>query len=380
MTEADVTRSTDPQYGCADARQAEVRATTRRPARRARLHHRRRAPLRRGHLGASRRRHDELARRLDQLRAARRRVPRLLVGQRGQHRHHQVLPRRGRHRRARVVAAPAHRPRRAQVPRRRARSTATSRSARGRRDLRARADLDAAAPGVQLQLPGLVQRRHDLAAAGQRLLHPGRRRHDGLDPELVPRRGPDLQGRLGRRAEPVAHPLVQGAAVLRRHGIGSGVVHARRRRLGRNDQVRRRHPARGEDGRARRRPPRHRGVRRRPRRARRTRSASCATPASTWTSAARTSPRVQYQNANNSVRVSDEFMRAVDEGTRLRPAGPQHRSRSSRPSTPRTCSARSRRRRGSAPTRASSTTTRSTTGTPTPRPAGSPRPTRARST
>ena len=31
---------------------------------------------------------------------------------------------------------------------------------RRRRDLRARADLDAAAPGVQLQLAGLVQRRH----------------------------------------------------------------------------------------------------------------------------------------------------------------------------------------------------------------------------
>ena len=39
------------------------------------------------------------------------------------------------------------------------------------------------------------------------------------------------------------------------------------------------------------------------------------TPGSTWTSAAPTSPRVQYQNANNSVRVSDEFMRAVEDGT-----------------------------------------------------------------
>ena len=88
---------------------------------------------------------------------------------------------------------------------------------------------------------------------------------------------------------------------------------------------------------------------------------------------------VQYQNANNSVRVSDEFMRAVEEGGEF---GLRARSttRSSRPSTPRSCSARSRRRRGSAPTRASSTTTRSTTGTPTPRPAASPRPTRARST
>ena len=34
---------------------------------------------------------------------------------------------------------------------------------------------------------------------------------------------------------------------------------------------------------------------------------------------------VQYQNANNSVRVSDEFMRAVEDGTDVRPAGPQDR-------------------------------------------------------
>ena len=61
---------------------------------------------------------------------------------------------------------------------------------------------------------------------------------------------------------------------------------------------------------------------------------------------------VQYQNANNSVRVSDEFMRAVeatdDEGE---PSGcaPGRPVRSSRPSTPAICSARSRRPRGSAP-------------------------------
>ena len=53
----------------------------------------------------------------------------------------------------------------------------------------------------------------------------------------------------------------------------------------------------------------------RPRPRKRTRSAPCATPASTWTSAAPTSRSVQYQNANNSVRVSDEFMRAVEDGT-----------------------------------------------------------------
>ena len=39
-------------------------------------------------------------------------------------------------------------------------------TARGRRGLRARADLDARAPGVQLQLAGLVQRRHPRPAAG----------------------------------------------------------------------------------------------------------------------------------------------------------------------------------------------------------------------
>ena len=66
-------------------------------ARRAGLHDRGRPPVRRGDLGAPRRRDDELARRLDQLRAARRRVPDVLVRQRGEHRHHQVLPRRRRH-------------------------------------------------------------------------------------------------------------------------------------------------------------------------------------------------------------------------------------------------------------------------------------------
>ena len=90
------------------------------------VHHAGRAPLRRGDLGAPRRRDDELARRLGQLRAARRRVPRLLVGQRDQHRHQQVLPRRGRHAGARVEPAAAHRPGGQHATRRPAWSTATS--------------------------------------------------------------------------------------------------------------------------------------------------------------------------------------------------------------------------------------------------------------
>ena len=92
---------------------------------------------------------------------------------------------------------------------------------------------------------------------------------------------------------------------------------------------------------------------------------------------------VQYQNANNSVRVSDEFMRAV-ESTRQRvprsACAPGRPARSSKPSRPVSFSARSRRPRGRAPTPASSTTTPSTTGTPARSRAGSTRRTRAAST
>ena len=99
-------------------------------------------------------------------------------------------------------------------------------------------------------------------AAGLGLLHPRGRRLDGLDPQLVQGGGQDLPGRLRRRPEPLPHPLLQGAAVLRRHGLRPGLLHARRRRLRGHHQVRWRHPPRGQDGRPRRRPPRHRGVRR----------------------------------------------------------------------------------------------------------------------
>jgi ribonucleoside-diphosphate reductase alpha chain len=74
---------------------------------------------------------------------------------------------------------------------------------------------------------------------------------------------------------------------------------------------------------------------------------------------------VQYQNANNSVRVSDEFMRAVETGGSFDLRGRLDGR------TIETVNAK-----GSAPTRACSMTTRSTTGTPARRPAGSPRPTR----
>ena len=54
----------------------------------------------------------------------------------------------------------------------------------------------------------------------------------------------------------------QEAPVVRRHGQRAGLVHARRRRLGRHHQVRWRHPARGEDGRPGRGSPGRRGLHR----------------------------------------------------------------------------------------------------------------------
>ncbi len=83
-----------------------------------------------------------------------------------------------------------------------------------------------------------------------------------IDPRLVQGRGDDLQGRFWLWREPLSHPLVEGTAVIRRDGVRSRLVHARRRRECRHDQVGWRHSPCGEDGDPRRRPPRHRRVRR----------------------------------------------------------------------------------------------------------------------
>ncbi len=57
-----------------------------------------------------------------------------------------------------------------------------------------------------------------------------------------------FKGGFRRRPEPLAHPLLQGAALLRWQRLGSGLLHARRRRLRGHHQVRWRHPPRGQDG------------------------------------------------------------------------------------------------------------------------------------
>ena len=125
---------------------------------RACVQHGGRAPLRRGDLGATRRRPDELEDRRVRLRAARCGVPGLLVGQRLDHRHHEVLPRGRRHRRARVEPQAADRPRREDLHQGRRRPRLLRHPGR-RRGVRARADLAPAPPVLLLQLPGLVQRR-----------------------------------------------------------------------------------------------------------------------------------------------------------------------------------------------------------------------------
>ena len=88
---------------------------------------------------------------------------------------------------------------------------------RGRRRLRGRAHLHPAPPDGGVQLAGLVQRRLRGAAAVLGLLHPQRRRHDGLDPRLEHQGGQDLPRRLGLGHQPLEHPRLDGAAEQGRH-------------------------------------------------------------------------------------------------------------------------------------------------------------------
>ncbi len=92
------------------------------------------------------------------------------------------------------------------------------------------------------------------------VLHPLDRRLDGVDPRLDPPRGRHLPGRLRLGRQPVGASQLEGAALEGRLRLRPGLLHARRRRVRRHDQVGRQDAARGEDGRARRRPSGHRGV------------------------------------------------------------------------------------------------------------------------
>ena len=131
---------------------------------------------------------------------------------------------------------------------------------RGGRHVRGGAEGDPRQPDRVLQLARVVQRRLRGEAAVLRVLHPLDRRLDGLDPRLDSPRGCHLPRRLGLGHQPLAPALLAGAAVEGWLRLRPGLVHARRRRVRRHDQVGRQDAARGEDGRARHRPSRRRRV------------------------------------------------------------------------------------------------------------------------
>ena len=221
------------------------------------LHDPRPRPVRRDRVGAPRRAHPRQGR--AGFRAAERRVPALLVADGDEHRRAEVLPRAAQLSRARAQRQADDRPRRRHDRRLGPRGRLLRRR-RGGRDVRGGAEGDPRQPVRLLQLAGLVQRRLRGEAAVLCLLHPLDRRLDGVDPRLDPARGRHLPRRLGLRPQPLEAAQLEGAALQGRLRVRPGQLHARRRRLRRDDQVGRQDAARGEDGRARRRPSRRRGV------------------------------------------------------------------------------------------------------------------------
>ena len=185
-------------------------------------------------------------------------------------------------------------------------------------------------PVLQPSTPRVVQRRHAEPAAGLRLLHPLGRRLDGLDPQLVQGGGLHLQGRLRRRPEPLADPLLQGAtcpraappaapspscAVPTPPQAPSSPV-APRAAQPRWSSSTSTTPTSSSSS--------------RPRPARRTRSARCATPGSTWTSAGKRH-RLRAVPERQQLRARQRRVHARRRGRHLASAcGPAHRRRGHR--------------------------------------------------
>ena len=229
-----------------------------------------------------------------------------------------------------------------------------------------------------LRHPDRERRVPERQRPGPQLLHPRRRGHDAVDPQLVHRGRDHLPGRVGVGRQPVQHPVVLRAPQGRRHRVRSGELHAGRRRVRPAPSSRAARPggrprwssstpttptSRTSSG---------------ARRSRSARPGSCATTGSTWTSTARTAtppstrtPTTRSGSPTSSCRPSS----TTPTGT----CGPSPPASPSAPSRPATSSARSRRRPGSAPTPACSSTPPSTSGTPPPTPAASTGPTLAAS-
>ena len=86
------------------------------------------------------------------------------------------------------------------------------------RDVQRRTDASAGQPEGLFQQPGLFQRRYRAEAAVLGLLHPQGRRQHGVDTELVPQRRDDLQRRVRLGRESV------GAALMPREAVGGGTA------------------------------------------------------------------------------------------------------------------------------------------------------------
>ena len=145
-----------------------------------------------------------------------------------------------------------------------------------------------------------------------RLLHPLGRGHDGVDPRLEHQGGDDLPRRLGLGHQPFEHPRLDGAAAEGRHGVGprlfmrgadawAGTIKSggKTRRAAKMVVLDVDHPdirefiwckAKEEDKAA----------------ALRDAGFDMSIDGDGFQS-------IQYQNANNSVRVTDEFMQAVED-------------------------------------------------------------------
>ena len=133
-----------------------------------------------------------------------------------------------------------------------------------------------------------------------------------LDPRQDRRHA--VQVRLGHRQQPLGDPLVEGAARRRRHRVRPGLVHEGLRRVRRRHQVGRQDAPRREDGHPQRRASRHRRVHQLQGRGREEGVGAdrCRLRRLVHRHGLRS---VFFQNSNNSVRVTDEFMRAVlDDG------------------------------------------------------------------
>ena len=191
----------------------------------------------------------------ERLRAEGRRGPELLVAARHQRRGQQVLPRPPRYPGARDQRPPAHRPCR-QHDRRLGRDPALLRQRRGPAHLPGRADPPARPPEDELQLAGLVQRRHRGEAAVLGLLHQLGAGLDVVDHGPRQDRGHALQVRLGRGQQPLHDPQLQGKDVRRRHRERPRLIHEGLRRLRRRREVGWQDPSRGQDGHPRCRPSR----------------------------------------------------------------------------------------------------------------------------